>query len=73
MQSAIATLPWVEKASIKTDASKKQVKFTVTDGKEFKDEAVIAALKEKGSKYSTGAKRLTGPTADPKGSASGTN
>ena len=41
---------------------KKQVKFTVKDAKRFKDEAVIAALKEKGSKYSSGAKRLVGPT-----------
>jgi hypothetical protein len=68
VQSAIATLPWVETASIKTDASKKQVKFTVKDVKQFKDEDVIAALKEKGSKYSGGAKKLTGPTDDKKGS-----
>ena len=68
MQSAIATLPWVETASIKTDASKKQVRFTVKDASQFKDEAVIAALKEKGSQYSTGAKKLVGPTDDKKGS-----
>ncbi len=73
MQSAIATLPWVEKATIKTDAGKKQVRFAVKDAKEFSDDAVIAALKEKGSKYSSGAKRLTGPTADPKGSDTKTN
>jgi hypothetical protein len=66
VQSAIATLPWVETASIKTDAGKKQVKFTVKDAKEFNDEAVIAALKEKGSKYSSGAKKLVGPTTDEK-------
>lgn len=68
MQSAIATLPWVETRTIKTDASKKQVKFTVKDAKQFKEEEVIAALKEKGSKYSTGAKKLVGPTDDKKGS-----
>ena len=62
MHSAIATLPWVETSSIKTDAMKKQVRFTVKDAKLFKDEEVIAALKEKGSKYSSGAKRLVGPT-----------
>jgi len=62
VQSAIATLPWVETSTIKTDATKKQVKFTVKDAKQFKDEEVIAALKEKGSKYSSGAKRLVGPT-----------
>lgn len=66
MQSAIATLPWVETASIKTDAGKKQVKFTVKDPKQFKDDEVIAALKQKGSKYSDGAKRLTGPTEEAK-------
>ncbi len=66
MQSAIATLPWVETASIKTDAGKKQVKFTVKDAKQFKDEEVVAALKEKGSKYSSGAKKLVGPTDDTK-------
>ncbi|MCU0703930.1 MAG: hypothetical protein MUF18_08135 [Fimbriiglobus sp.] len=62
MRSAIATLPWVETSTIKTDASKLQVKFTVKDAKQFKDEEVIAALKEKGSRYSSGAKKLTGPS-----------
>ncbi len=68
MQSAIATLPWVETASIKTDAGKKQVKFTVKDATQFKDDEVIAALKEKGSKYGSGAKKLAGPTEVKKGS-----
>ena len=71
MQSAIATLPWVETASIKTDAGKKQVRFTVKDAKQFNDEAVIAALKEKGSKYGSGAKKLAGPTGEPKGESKG--
>jgi hypothetical protein len=62
VQSAIATLPWVETDSIKTDAKKKQVKFTVKDAKLFDDAAVIAALKEKGSKYSDGATKLSGPS-----------
>lgn len=66
MQSAIATLPWVETASIKTDAKKLQVKFTVKDAKQFDEAAVIAALKEKGSRYSTGAKKLVGPTEEAK-------
>ncbi len=62
MQSAIATLPWVETASIKTDAKKKQVKFTVKEAKQFDDAAVIAALKAKGDKYSDGATKLSGPS-----------
>jgi hypothetical protein len=62
VQSAIATLPWVETASIKTDAKKKQVKFTVKEAKQFDDAAVIAALKEKGDKYSDGATKLSGPS-----------
>jgi len=45
---------------------KKQVKFTVKDAKRFKDEEVITALKEKGSKYSSGAKKLVGPTTEKK-------
>jgi hypothetical protein len=66
VQAAVATLPWVEKASIQTDANKLQVKFTVTDTKQFKDEDVIAALKTKGSKYGNGAKKLSGPTDEKK-------
>ncbi|MEO2090558.1 MAG: hypothetical protein ABGY75_13820 [Gemmataceae bacterium] len=62
MQSAIATLPWVETSTIKTDASKRQVKFTVKDAKQFDDAAVIAALKGKGEKYSDGATKLSGPS-----------
>lgn len=62
MASAIATLPWVEKDTIKTDSSKQQVKFTVKDAKEFDDKAVAAALKAKGSKYSDGASKLSGPS-----------
>jgi hypothetical protein len=62
VRSAIATLPWVEKDTIKTDADKMQVKFTVKDAKLFDHDAVIAALKDKGSKYSDGATKLSGPS-----------
>jgi hypothetical protein len=62
VQSAIATLPWVETSSIKTDSGKKQVKFTVKEAKEFDDKAVAAALKAKGDKYASGASKLSGPT-----------
>lgn len=62
MRDAIATLPWVETSTIKTDSAKMQVKFTAKDPKQFDDEAVKAALKEKGSKYSSGATKLSGPS-----------
>ena len=62
MRDAIATLPWVETDSIQTDAAKKQVKFTVTDAKQFDDKVVIEALKAKGAKYGNGATKLSGPT-----------
>jgi len=62
VRSAIATLPWVEVSSIKTDATKLQVQFTVTDPKLFDDAEVVEALKKKGSKYSNGAVKLTGPS-----------
>jgi hypothetical protein len=62
VRSAIATLPWVETDSIKTDAKKLQVKFTVKDPKQFDDQAVKDALLKKDAKYSSGAAKLTGPT-----------
>ena len=62
MREAIATLPWVETDSIKTDSSKMQVMFTVKDAAQFNEQAVIDALKKKANKYGDGAKKLTGPT-----------
>jgi hypothetical protein len=62
VEAAIATLPWVEKTSIVTNANTLQVKFTVKDAKQFNDAEVIQALKDKGTRYSDGAKKLTGPT-----------
>ena len=62
MATAIATLPWVETDSIKTEPSKRQVKFTVKDPKQFDEKAVLAALKGAGEKYSSGATKLSGPT-----------
>lgn len=63
MREAIATLPWVETDSIKTDASKMQVVFTVKDAALFSEQAVVEALKKKSNKYGDGAKKLTGPTS----------
>jgi hypothetical protein len=62
VRDAIATLPWVETSSIKTDANKMQVMFTVKDASQFSEQAVIDALNKKSSKYGNGAKKLTGPT-----------
>jgi hypothetical protein len=62
VRDAIATLPWVESDSIKTDSAKMQVKFTVKDAAQFNEQAVIDALKKKSAKYADGAKKLTGPT-----------
>jgi hypothetical protein len=62
VREAIATLPWVETDSIKTDAGKMQVMFTVKDAAQFSEQAVIEALNKKASKYGAGAKKLTGPT-----------
>ena len=42
------------------------MRFTLKDAKQFNDGEVIAALQAKGSKYSSGAKKLTGPTSDTK-------
>jgi hypothetical protein len=62
VKAAVATLPWVESDTIKTDADKLQVKFTVKDPKQYDHDAVIAALKLKGAKYSDGATKLSGPS-----------
>jgi len=62
VQSAIATLPWVETDSIKADGTKLQVRFAVKDVKQFDEKALIEALKSKGSRYSDGAHKLSGPS-----------
>jgi hypothetical protein len=62
VREAIATLPWVEKDTIKTDATKKQVLFAMKNKKDFDDKAVLDALKAKGAKYAADAAKLTGPT-----------
>ncbi|HME90506.1 MAG TPA: hypothetical protein VKE49_03730 [Myxococcaceae bacterium] len=46
MRKALATLPWVEQASIQTDVNTREVRFNLTDKKAFDAEAVKAALKE---------------------------
>lgn len=59
MSAALATLPWVEPASIKPDRDKRQVKFTVKDKKQFDFDALKKVLAETG--YDN-AKVLAGPT-----------
>lgn len=58
MADALATLPWVEKDSIKTSGATLQAKFTVTDPKAFDEAQLVAVLKKKGY---PGAKLEAGP------------
>jgi hypothetical protein len=60
VSEALITLPWVESDTIKTDAKKRQVLFTVKDSKQFNLDELKAAL---GPRYSDGVKVLDGPTA----------
>ncbi|MCS6864032.1 MAG: hypothetical protein RMJ56_08375 [Gemmataceae bacterium] len=59
MSSSLATLPWVEKGSIKTDAQRRHVKFTVTDRSQFNMDELRQKL---GSRYSSGVQLIAGPT-----------
>ena len=59
MSTALATLPWVESATIQTDAKKRQVKFVVKDRAKFNMDEISDAL---GPRYNYGVKLLTGPT-----------
>lgn len=58
MADALATLPWVEKDSIKTNGSTLQAKFAVKDPKAYDEEQVVAVLTKKGY---AGAKLEAGP------------
>lgn len=59
MSEALTTLPWVESDSIKTDAKKRQAKFTVKDSTKFNLDELKTAL---GDRYSDGVTVLAGPT-----------
>ena len=59
MTAKLATLPWVERDSIQTDAQKRQAKFKVTDRAKFSMDEVTRVL---GARYHDGVKLLTGPT-----------
>jgi maltoporin len=58
--TALATLPWVEADSIRTDQDRLQVKFTVKDRAKYNFEDVKRVLAKAG--YDDGAKALAGPT-----------
>lgn len=57
MSEALATLPWVEPATITTDRKSRQVRFAVRDRKAFDPDAATEAIARKGFK---GARMLTG-------------
>jgi hypothetical protein len=46
VQKALATLPWVEQASVQTDIPTREVRFNLKDKKAFDEEAVKKALNE---------------------------
>jgi hypothetical protein len=57
VSEALATLPWVEPATITTDRKSRQVRFAVKDRTAFDPGAVTEAIAGKGFK---GARMLTG-------------
>lgn len=59
MSEALATLPWVEPASIRADRNTRQVKFTVKDRAQFDFQKLKDTLRD--VDY-PGTKLLTGPT-----------
>lgn len=59
MSERLTRLPWVDADTIKTDANKRQVRFTLKDAAKFDLEDVKRTL---GSRYNDGVKLLTGPT-----------
>jgi hypothetical protein len=48
VRSALATLPWVEQASVQTDVNKREVRFDLKDKSAFDVAAVTKALKGQG-------------------------
>jgi hypothetical protein len=59
VRTALATLPWVEAATIRTDAKKRQAKFAVKDRAKFNMDELKRAL---GDRYEYKVRVLTGPT-----------
>jgi hypothetical protein len=47
VRQALATLPWVEQASIQTDIPTRKVRFNLTDKTAWSEEQVRSALKNK--------------------------
>lgn len=68
VSEALATLPWVEPASILASRATRQVRFTLKDRAQFDVEKVKTVLSKAGY---PGAKLLAGPTdaAPPPGGA----
>lgn len=60
VSEAVATLPWVEPASIVADRRIRQVRFAVSDPKQFDPAAVTDVIARKGYR---GARLLTGLAA----------
>jgi hypothetical protein len=58
VSAALATLPWVEKDSIKADRTSRKAKFTVTAKDQFDFEALKTKLADSGY---PGAKLESGP------------
>ena len=48
MRKALATLPWVEQASIQTDVNKREVRFNLKDRSAWSADEVKNALKNQG-------------------------
>jgi hypothetical protein len=53
VRKALATLPWVEQASIQTDVAKREVRFDLKDKKGFNEDEVRKALQKEGFKEVT--------------------
>lgn len=45
-RKALATLPWVEQDSVKTDTDKREVRFKLTDRSAWNEDAVRQAFKD---------------------------
>jgi hypothetical protein len=48
VRKALATLPWVEQASVQTDVPKREVRFNLKEKDAFDEAAVMQALKAQG-------------------------
>jgi len=59
VRAALKALPWVEQDSVRTDVSKREVRFGLRDKKDFDFEQVKEALARKGYKE---VELVAGPT-----------